>query len=119
MMSYSFMKCYIAFWRGWCPKPTREELDGWPESIKDAIEEYFPKAAELLNVVPANEIGASERKCGVEVNNRRCVFGELKNVLVAKLQSNLPDAVKRVEQASLAVRPDMLRYVCKQHFVHA
>ena len=99
-----------AFWRGWCPKPTREELNGWPESVKDAIEEYFPKAAKLLNVVPANEISASERK-GFEVNNHHCVFGELQNVLVEKLESSLPEAVKRVDQASLALRPDMLRYV--------
>jgi choline dehydrogenase-like flavoprotein len=45
-----------AFWRGWCPQPTTEDLDGWPEGVKDIIEKYFPQAAELLNVVSADPI---------------------------------------------------------------
>ena len=104
-----------AFWRGWSPKPTREELDGWPESVKDAIDEYFPEAAQLLNVIPANQIGASERKC-CKINDHHCVFGELQNVLVEKLESCLPKTVKRVDHASLAIRADMQRYLCKSLF---
>ena len=104
-----------AFWRGWSPKPTREELDGWPESVKDAIDEYFPEAAQLLNVIPANQIGASERKC-CKINDHHCVFGELQNVLVGKLESCLPKTVKRVDHASLAIRADMQRYLCKSLF---
>ena len=102
-----------AFWRGWCPKPTREELDGWPESVKDIIEEYFPKAAELINVVSANEIGMNEKKCWVDGHS--CVFGELQAGLVKKMKSRLPEAIKRVEHAAFALRADKHRYIFK-HF---
>ena len=94
-----------AFWRGWCPKPTREELDGWPESVKDIIEDYFPKAAELINVVSADKIGI----------NKSCEFGELQAVLVEKMKSRLPEAFKRVEHASFALKADRHRYIFK-HF---
>ena len=91
------------FWRGWCPQPTREELHGWPESVKDTIEEYFPEAKELLNVINANEIDASEEKC--------CVFGELQNVLEERIKSCKPAAIQRVDPASLALKSDTPRYV--------
>ena len=95
-----------AFWRGWCPKPSREELDGWPESVKDIIEEYFPKAAELINVVSADKIAINEtEKC--------CKIGELQAVLVEKMKSRLPEAIKRVEHASFALRADKHRYIFK------
>ena len=89
------------FWRGWCPQPTREELHGWPESVKDTIEEYFPEAKKLLNVTYANEIDASEEKC--------CVFGELQNVLEERIKSCKPAAIQRVDPASLALKSDTPR----------
>ena len=95
-----------AFWRGWCPKPTREELHDWPESVKDTIEEYFPVAQKLLNVTYANEIEASEEKC--------CVFGELQNVLQERIESRKPAAIQRVDPASLALKSDVPRYL--DHF---
>ena len=89
------------FWRGWCPKPTREELHGWPESVKDTIEEYFPEAKTLLNVTYANEIDASEKKC--------CVSGELQNVLEERIKLCKPAAIQRVEHASLSLKSDIPR----------
>ena len=90
-----------AFWRGWCPKPTERELGGWPESVKNVIKEYFPKAAGLLNVVPANKIG----------ENHLCVFGKLHDVLMGRIKSCLPESVERVDHASFAVSADKHRYL--------
>ena len=89
-----------AFWRGWCPKPTEKELDGWPKSVKNVIKEYLPKAAKFLNVVPANKIGEN-----------RCEFGELHNVLMRRIKSCLPETVERVDHASLAIRAGEHRYI--------
>ncbi|XP_028408128.1 uncharacterized protein LOC114530721 [Dendronephthya gigantea] len=88
-----------AFWRGWCPQPTREDLDGWPDSVKNVVEKYFPEAVELLNVKSANTIGMNEH-----VNDNR-VFGKLQNVLVERIQSCLPE----VSHAMLAISPDKSR----------
>ena len=93
-----------AFWRGWCPNPAREDLVGWPEGVKDIIEEYFPQAAKLLNVVPADKICKSD--------GHHYVFGELQTVLMKKIKLCLPvKTVKSVDHASLAVRADKHRYL--------
>jgi hypothetical protein len=39
------------------------------------------------------------------------LFGELQTVLVEKIESCLPEGVKRVDHASLAVREDKHRYL--------
>ena len=99
------------FWRGWCPRPTREELDGWPESVKDIIEKYFPEAAKLINVVSADQIGINGKKCYKD-DGHSCVFGELQTVLVEKMKSCLPEAFPeaRVEHASFSLKADKNRY---------
>ena len=86
-----------AFWRAWCPEPTREEMEDWPESVKDTVKMYFPDAAQLLNVIRASE-GSS-------------IFGELQEILVKKLKScrPAPEAITSIDYARLAVKGDMNR----------
>jgi hypothetical protein len=105
-----------AFWRGWCPQPSREDLDGWPESVKDTIEEYFPLATELLNVVSTDLICKNEQKC-CKSDDHHYVFGEFQTVLMEKIKSCLPEAVKRVDHASFAFRADKHRYLNHLAFV--
>jgi hypothetical protein len=101
-----------AFWRGWCPRPNGEDLDGWPEGVKDIIEEYFPQAVELLNVVSADQICNMNEQICCKSDDHHYLFGELQTVLMEKInKSCLPEGVKRVEHASLAVRADKHRYL--------
>jgi hypothetical protein len=97
-----------AFWRGWCPQPTREDLHGWPEGVKDIVKKYFPLAVKLLNVVSADKICINEQIC-YKSDGHHYVFGELQTVLMKKIKLCLP--VKTVDPASLAVRADKLRYL--------
>ncbi len=47
-------------WSGWCPRPTVEELHGWPEEVISAAQRYFDSAEALLGVIPATRIRLSE-----------------------------------------------------------
>ena len=44
------------YWSGWCPQPSEEDMDGWPEILKQSLPQYFDEAKGLLGVIPANEI---------------------------------------------------------------
>jgi choline dehydrogenase-like flavoprotein len=46
-------------WSGWCPRPTIEELHGWPEEVISAAQRYFDSAEALLGVIPATMIGVA------------------------------------------------------------
>ena len=48
---YNFVGGKSSFWSGWCPQPRKEEMAGWPEETVKAVQENFPKAKELLNVI--------------------------------------------------------------------
>jgi choline dehydrogenase-like flavoprotein len=89
-------------WSAWCPRPTREEMEGWPEEVINAANEYFPSAERLLNVVSASEIdkGTTAPPPGV-----RPVYGVLQERLTRAMEENLgkiPSAT-RVMAAPLAV----------------
>lgn len=43
-------------WSAWCPEPTPEEMRDWPKQVVKTVQEYFPEAKKLLNVVNADEI---------------------------------------------------------------
>ena len=93
-----------SFWSAWCPEPTDDELNEWPEETKKAIHSYFPAAKELLNVIPANEI--HKDKPGVDP-----IFGELQGDIQEKLKditSQIP-VVTRCMPAPLAVGAEMYR----------
>ena len=93
-----------SFWSAWCPKPTKEEMSGWPQEVIDKVFEYFPAAKKLLNVIPSNKISLKERKS-------TAIFGALQEELYTLLKSAPSDipAITRVDYAPLAVRADMYR----------
>ena len=83
------------FWKAWCPKPTREEMAGWPEKVVDNILAYFSNAERLLNVTPVNEIKTNEEK----------PFNLLQRIIHDQVM-RLPEKMRiitRIEHASLAV----------------
>ena len=91
------------FWRGWCPEPTEDEMDEWPNEVIEKVRKYFPEAKSLLNVVPANKISSE----------KDAIFGKLQDLVYAKLQSARGEieGLTRVEHAAMAVRADMYRSV--------
>ena len=86
-------------WSSWCPRPRRDEIEGWPEETIEAAEKYFESAEELLNVKSANDPEYVQ------------IFGELQNTLTDLLDKNLGkiDSATRVLHGPLAVgNPDLL-----------
>jgi choline dehydrogenase-like flavoprotein len=105
-------------WSTWCPRPTREEMEGWPETVIDAASKYFKEAEELLNVIPADKIYISpERKAqpdsdlhsdllkNTPYSKQRPVFGVLQQKLTTRIEKHLKkiDSAKRAFPAPLAV----------------
>jgi choline dehydrogenase-like flavoprotein len=45
-------------WSSWCPRPTRNEMKGWPQAIVDAAQQNFLNAEKILNVISADKIDA-------------------------------------------------------------
>ena len=96
------------FWSGWCPEPTDEEMEGWPEEVMKVVHDYFPAANELLNVVPADEIFGKDRRS----KRTKPVFGELQKSVQTVLLEQAPsriEAVTRIFPAPLAVGASMYR----------
>lgn len=89
-------------WSGWCPRPTVEELHGWPEEVISAAERYFYTAEALLGVVPATMIGLSN------AGYRRgpgAVYGVMQEALCALVDERLGrvPSLTRAMAAPLAV----------------
>jgi choline dehydrogenase-like flavoprotein len=94
-------------WSAWCPRPTREEMRGWPTGVVDKAEKYFADAEELLNVVSADKIdeGRDIQAYGKMQHRGRPIYGIVQKELFAMLSANLskiPSAT-RVIPAPLAV----------------
>ncbi len=94
-----------SFWKAWCPKPTREEMAGWPDEVIKTILDYFDHAKALLSVQPVNEIG--------ENGGSKKPFGTLQQIIYKKLESAPAhmEEITRVEHAPLAVIKKNCRYV--------
>jgi choline dehydrogenase-like flavoprotein len=92
-------------WSAWCPRPTVDEMTGWPQSTIDAAAARFQDAEELLHVQKANEIdaGRSEESLRV-VASTRPVYGELQQCMDTLLQGapDLVPSIYRTEPAPLA-----------------
>lgn len=93
-------------WSAWCPRPTADELDGWPAETVAAATERFASAEALLKVQKADEVdqarGADELK--LIQKTQRPVYGLLQRKVQTAL-SAAPDevpAVYRTEAAPLA-----------------
>lgn len=87
------------FWKAWCPKPTEEEMAGWPGEVIDTVQKSFPDAADLLSVKPANEI---------EEKGSR-LFGCLQQKIFDNLKVSDTKAITKIEHAPLAVIKDKCR----------
>ena len=84
-------------WSGCVPKPSDDELEGWPKEVKERIFKHFKEASEFLHVVPADEIGAG--------NEERPIYGELQKKLGDILREKLKDDENIIssEPAPLAI----------------
>ncbi|MFI5105585.1 MAG: hypothetical protein ACHP79_11740, partial [Terriglobales bacterium] len=87
-------------WSAWSPRPTAEELRGWPPELIGTLQEYFPHAEELLSVLPADEI--KDRTSALRQGGS--IYGTLQESLTRMLRDgagNVPSAT-RVSAAPLA-----------------
>jgi choline dehydrogenase-like flavoprotein len=90
-------------WSAWCPRPTREEMAGWPDAVIAAAQRYYPEAEKLLHVVPANEI--DQDRSSPAPRGHRPIYGAVQKEVFELLQQGLnkvPSAT-RVMPAPLAV----------------
>jgi choline dehydrogenase-like flavoprotein len=76
-------------WSSWCPRPTDEELDGWPPPTIAALKANFDEAEQLLHVQGADEIDSdrSGHECDLVVNIRP-VYGKLQRRVETLLANN-------------------------------
>src|SRR6516165_5767859 len=92
-------------WSAWCPTPTRDEMQGWPEKIIKAAENQFGSALKLLRVKPADrldqEITDQQRSL---IGASRPVYGRLQSTVQRLLKDGIHniEGVYRSEPAPLA-----------------
>ena len=93
-------------WSAWCPRPTVDEMQYWPEQTIAAAQRNFSSAEKLLNVVPADQIDAHRGpELMAHIARQRPVYGLLQHSLQEMLQSNLKQVstATRCMAAPLAV----------------
>nr|WP_294934764.1 GMC oxidoreductase [uncultured Flavobacterium sp.] len=77
-------------WSAWCPRPTQEEMQYWPQETIDAARAHFESAEKLLNVVPADQI---DNDLSPEVMRfvaqQRPIYGVMQKQLQQMLANNL------------------------------
>lgn len=99
-------------WSAWCPRPTQEEMQYWPQKTINAANANFKKAEDLLNVVPADKIDSKLDPAVLEhVASQRPVYGIMQKKLQKILASNLekiPSATRSMA-APLAVGSGQLQ----------
>lgn len=84
-------------WSGWCPRPTRSEMAGWPPAMILAAEKNFADAERLLNVVAADQLDtALDERTRAFAAKRRPIYG----VMQEALQKRLADALAAVPSAT-------------------
>ena len=103
--AYSFFGGRSSFWSGWCPQPSEDEMEGWPRELVKVVQEYFPEAKKLLNVVTADQIFQTSNA------HHQPVFGKLQQEVHSKITQACGgiEAVKEVIHAPLAVEAKMQR----------
>lgn len=68
-------------WSAWCPVPTRDEMEGWPDVTYEAAMQQMGAAIDLLNVQSASEIDANRSKEDlIACNSIRPVYSTLLQV---------------------------------------
>jgi hypothetical protein len=77
-------------WSAWCPRPTPEEMQYWPQETIEAAKAHFDSAEKLLNVIPADEIDSGLSADVLKhVALQRPVYGVLQKELQEMLATNL------------------------------
>lgn len=96
-------------WSAWCPRPTREEMQGWPEATVASAESRFQAAEELLHVQRADQVDEwRDESEKAAVRKKRPVYGALQSVVQGLLKEKRAQApaVYRTEPAPLASRAE-------------
>lgn len=92
-------------WSAWCPRPTREEMHGWPEATIQAAEKHFEAAEALLHVQLADQVDADRTEAELaQVRDQRPVYGALQHRVQDLLEAapGEVDGVYRTQAAPLA-----------------
>jgi choline dehydrogenase-like flavoprotein len=77
-------------WSAWCPRPTEDEMQYWPQQAIKAAQAHFESAETLLNVIPADEIDRGLNSELVEfVATQRPVYRVMQKELQKMLAANL------------------------------
>jgi hypothetical protein len=77
-------------WSAWCPRPTQEEMQYWPQETIEAAKAHFESAEKLLNVIPADKIDCDLTPDVLKhVALQRPVYGVLQKELQEMLAVNL------------------------------
>ena len=92
------------FWSGWCPEPIKEEMEGWPPSVKETISTYYPEAKKLMGIKSADKI--FDKGCSV---GHQPPIGTLQLSLQDMLANMKIPYVTRVIPAPLAVGSEQYR----------
>ncbi|MER8374478.1 GMC oxidoreductase [Mesorhizobium sp. M0488] len=92
-------------WSAWCPRPTTEEMEGWPKETIAAARRHFEAAEKLLHVQPANKVDADVApEMLLRLAKERPVYGPLQNRMQALLKEapGKIASIYRTEPAPLA-----------------
>ncbi|MTW02364.1 GMC family oxidoreductase [Duganella ginsengisoli] len=106
-------------WSAWCPRPNRDEMDGWPGATISAAHEYFGSAEKLLRVRKVDQVDKDLSAAETQVVARtRPVYGALQKAvqtLLEEKRTTIP-GVYRTEAAPLACDAESLDGIDFQKF---
>ncbi|WP_296424036.1 GMC oxidoreductase [Yoonia sp.] len=92
-------------WSAWCPRPTEDEMSGWPAQTIAAAKANFDAAEGLLHVQKADAVDADRTSAELShVASVRPIYGALQEIIQTRLL-DAPATVKgiyRTEAAPLA-----------------
>jgi hypothetical protein len=84
-------------WSAWCPRPTKDEMRGWPAQSVAAANTYFAAAEALLNVVSADRVDRPRTDSEQAfIMQNRPVYGPLQ----LHTQQMLIDDLHRIDSAT-------------------
>ncbi len=92
-------------WSAWCPRPTEEEMDGWPAETMSAAQRNFESAERLLRVQSADQIDHDKNESLLKtIGSSRPVYGVLQREVQTRLAKYGTDVkgIYRTEAAPLA-----------------
>jgi choline dehydrogenase-like flavoprotein len=90
-------------WSAWCPRPNRQEMDGWPDATVNAAMEHFGSAEKLLRVRRVDQVDSHRNGAEAQaVAKKRPVYGALQQCVQGLLKEAVVPGVYRTEAAPLA-----------------